>query len=331
METMEIVKSEESTPQQLLNLAITKGADVAQLEKLMEFQERWEANKARKTFLAAISKFQSEVPVIEKKRKVLFGNTKYSYAELGEIAQAIQKALTANGLSYRWEIADNETGIACTCIVSQVDGHSERTTMTAGSDKSGNKPEIQARASSISYLQRYTLIGALGLTTAAEDTDVQELARERQEAKAPSESQTAKKEQPQASTGTGKVTPNAEAGDVRPWLSEKQFEQATRRITEGDAELYLKLDEEFRMKRAYRDELKPLHELSLTLKREPVKAEVKVETPEEYQKRVQHSFLLCQSLQELEEAYNKYPEYFTEKWFQDIFNSTKINLTSKKK
>ena len=38
-------------------------------------------------------------------------------------------------------------------------------------DTSGKKNEIQSRGSTITYLQRYTLIGALGLTTADEDID----------------------------------------------------------------------------------------------------------------------------------------------------------------
>jgi uncharacterized protein (DUF3820 family) len=50
-------------------------------------------------------------------------------------------------------------------------GHSESTTLSAAKDGSGNKNDIQARGSAATYLQRYTLIGALGLTTANEDVD----------------------------------------------------------------------------------------------------------------------------------------------------------------
>jgi hypothetical protein len=44
-------------------------------------------------------------------------------------------------------------------------GHSELTKMTAPSDTSGQKNSIQAIASTITYLQRYTLLAATGLTT----------------------------------------------------------------------------------------------------------------------------------------------------------------------
>ncbi len=43
--------------------------------------------------------------------------------------------------------------------------------MSAGKDASGSKNDIQQKGSTQTYLQRYTLIGALGLSTADEDVD----------------------------------------------------------------------------------------------------------------------------------------------------------------
>ena len=43
--------------------------------------------------------------------------------------------------------------------------------MESGLDTSGAKNDIQQKGSTQTYLQRYTLIGALGLTTADEDND----------------------------------------------------------------------------------------------------------------------------------------------------------------
>ena len=43
--------------------------------------------------------------------------------------------------------------------------------MSGAPDTSGKKNTIQAQGSSVTYLQRYSLIGALGLTTADEDID----------------------------------------------------------------------------------------------------------------------------------------------------------------
>jgi hypothetical protein len=168
----ELVKTE-TTPSALLQLAVQQNLDIDKLEKLMALQERWEANQARKDFLTAISKFQSTVPALEKTKKVAFGNTKYSYAPLGEITATIKTSMSENSLSHRWEIEDLADKIVCSCIVSHISGHSEKTTMSAAKDSSGGKNEIQQRGSSITYLQRYTLIAALGISTADEDVDGQ--------------------------------------------------------------------------------------------------------------------------------------------------------------
>lgn len=175
MENNQIELKPES-PMNLIALAIEKGTSIEQLEKLMALKERWDAAQANKTFIAAVSNFQKEVPAIEKKKLVSYqnksgGGTSYKYAELGEIDEAIKAPMAANGLSKRWEISEDGDKIICTCIISHIDGHKEHTTMSSLKDTTGNKNEIQSRASAVSYLQRYTLIGALGLTTASEDND----------------------------------------------------------------------------------------------------------------------------------------------------------------
>ena len=163
-------------PQSLLTIAIQNGANVEQLEKLLLLKERWDAAQAKKSFLAAISRFQSQIPVIQKKKQVGYTGKSgqlvgYKYAELSEIDDAIKGPMLDNGLSKRWELGEDAENIICTCIISHVDGHSEKTTLSSTRDDSGNKNNIQSRASAVTYLQRYTLIGALGLTTASEDND----------------------------------------------------------------------------------------------------------------------------------------------------------------
>lgn len=167
-----------TSPQQLISQAIDKSLSIEHLERLMGLQERWQANQARIAFFDAMSQFQNDCPVLEKKKRVNYttrsgSTTDYKYAPLGEIAATIKDALQKNGLSFRWEMEDKTDLIHCTCIVSHKDGHSERSTMSARKDESGNKNEIQARGSTITYLQRYTLIASLGISTADEDTDAQ--------------------------------------------------------------------------------------------------------------------------------------------------------------
>lgn len=153
-------------PMQLMQVAVESNAGLDKLEKLMSLQERWEAGEAKKLFYAAMAEFQRNCPDIKKLKK----GHNYMYAPLGDIMAQIREPLFDCGLSIRFE-QDHSAGITVTCIVTHKGGHSERTTMTGGADTTGSKNGIQAIGSTVTYLQRYTVIGALGITTADADMD----------------------------------------------------------------------------------------------------------------------------------------------------------------
>lgn len=171
-----VVKTNGTSPAALLQIAVEQNVDIEKLGKLMDLQERWNAQQAKKAFLGAMSLFQSKCPVLQKNKTVGYktkagGTVGYNYTTLGEISQKIKGILQECGLSYRWETQTKENLITITCIVSHLDGHSEKNTMEGLCDTSGQKNEIQQRGSTITYLQRYTLIGALGISTADVDND----------------------------------------------------------------------------------------------------------------------------------------------------------------
>ena len=153
-------------PIHLLSEAVQRGAEVDQLERLMELVDRFNKDNARKAFHAALADFQAHCPQI---RKMKQGHN-YKYAPLADIVAQVQEQLSHSGLSYRFE-QDHSNNISVTCIVSHVDGHSERMTMTAMPDTSGSKNSVQAIGSTVQYLMRYTFVGSLGITTADEDID----------------------------------------------------------------------------------------------------------------------------------------------------------------
>lgn len=163
------------TPMHMLQIAVQQGADLQKLEKLMELQERWEANQARKAFDAAISAAKAEIKPIVKNREVDFparnggSRTNYKYEDLAAIADAVDPILSKHGLSYRHRSKQEGKILTVTCILSHRDGHFEETTLFAGNDESGNKNGIQGIGSTATYLQRYTLKLALGLSTAKDD------------------------------------------------------------------------------------------------------------------------------------------------------------------
>lgn len=173
----------QNTPDVLLAMGIEKGMDLNALEKLMELQERWLERQAKSLFLQAKSDFQSEVPTLAKSRNVSYATkdkqdaVNYYYAPLGTIAHALKPLIKKYGLSYDWDIDDtikDEKGnpmIKITCNVSHVSGHTQRTSMQGYLDATGNKSGMHSRASTVSYLQRYTLIAAFGLSTDDVDDD----------------------------------------------------------------------------------------------------------------------------------------------------------------
>lgn len=178
----EVIREEPSTvlvvsPMNLIELAVTKGADVSQLEKLMDLYERWNKEQARKEFFKALANFQKECPPLKKNRTAKFASKggdqtiSYNWADLAEITSQIKEPMHNNGLSYRWEFTDKDDRYECDCVITHINGHSEHSRMSGGKETSGTKNEIQAIGSTRTYLQRYTLIAALGISTAEDDTD----------------------------------------------------------------------------------------------------------------------------------------------------------------
>lgn len=166
------------TPAQMLAIAVEQGADLDKMEKLMDMQERWEANEARKAYTAAMNAFKADPPKITKDKHVSFttskGTTEYDHATLANVVQTIGTSLAKHGLSHRWDIDHLEHGqIRVTCVITHELGHSERVPLQAGADQSGGKNNIQAVGSTVSYLQRYTLLSATGLATHEMDDDAQ--------------------------------------------------------------------------------------------------------------------------------------------------------------
>lgn len=162
------------TPMDMLDRAVTSGASVETLERLMALNERYQAQQAKAAFDEAMGAAKAEIPVIIKNRTVDFtstkGRTNYKHEDLAGIARTVDPILTKHGLSYRFRTSSVPSEpVTVTCIVSHRAGHSEENTLSAGRDDTGNKNSIQQIGSTITYLQRYTLKAALGLSASTDD------------------------------------------------------------------------------------------------------------------------------------------------------------------
>ncbi|HXS04856.1 MAG TPA: ERF family protein [Rhodanobacter sp.] len=147
------------------------GGNIEQLNHMMDLQDRWEANEARKAFTVAMTGFKAEPVEIFKRKEVAFLDVKYMHAELSDITDAIGPALAKHSLSFRWNVHQESGAIKVDCILTHVLGHSETVTMTGSPDKSGKKNDIQSIASTTTYLQRYTLLAITGMSTKGMDND----------------------------------------------------------------------------------------------------------------------------------------------------------------
>lgn len=165
-------------PISIVQTAIEKGITGADLKEIMDLQERWEANQARKAFDIAMANAQAEIPTIVKNRLVHFEarsggkDTSYRHEDLAEIVGTIRPILHKHGLAHRFHTRQDMANgglITVTCIITG-HGHREETPLSSGPDQNGSgMNNLQRIASAVTYLERYTLKAALGLAASTDD------------------------------------------------------------------------------------------------------------------------------------------------------------------
>lgn len=155
------------TPMEMLDRALVEGKPLEIVKELMDLQDRYEKTEARKAFDEAIAAAKAEIKPVVKNRE---GHNKKKYADIAAIADAVDPIISKFGLSYRHSSTQTDR-ISVTCKLSHKLGYFEETTLSAQPDATGSKNEIQALGSTLTYLQRYTLVLALGLSSAEHDDD----------------------------------------------------------------------------------------------------------------------------------------------------------------
>jgi hypothetical protein len=160
------------TPPELLSQAIAAGASIETIERMSALVERWEEREARKAFGIAFSAAKAKMPIILKTGRASFGQGKaaYSYETLPEIVRTVQPLLQEHGLVHRFRtktLPDGRTEV--TCVISHEMGYREESSLEIAHDRTGNKNEIQALGSALTYAERMLLKAALGLAADVDD------------------------------------------------------------------------------------------------------------------------------------------------------------------
>jgi hypothetical protein len=153
--------------------ALRPDMDLAKINGLIDVFERWEARDNERAYNVAFAAFKAESITILRNRKVTDGPLKgKSYAELNSWVEAVSGALSKHGLSSSWKVLeDAKDWIRVECRLKHVGGHFEAVSFSGPPDTGGAKNAMQARASTVSYLERYTLKAITGLSEEGDDTD----------------------------------------------------------------------------------------------------------------------------------------------------------------
>ena len=168
--------NQQATPDAMLMYAMSQGATLEHLEKLYALKRQWEQDEARKAFVADLAAFKAEPLEIRKNKKVGYTTKEgdfvgYEHADLAEVVRVVAPALARHSLAHRWDVARQGDRIHVTCILQHAGGHSEALTLDGAPDNSGKKNPLQQVASTITFLERYTLMALCGVAASGDDDD----------------------------------------------------------------------------------------------------------------------------------------------------------------
>lgn len=172
----QMVPVSEMSPIEVMQSYLNKGLDVDKIREMIQLQKEWSAIEAQKAYVESMAKFKKDPPEIDKDTNVNYTKkdgsiVNYNHASLGNVTSKINSALSKHGFSVAWITEQPDNSVKVTCKITHKLGHSEETTMQAPPDSSGGKNSIQAIASTVTYLERYTLLALTGLATHGQDND----------------------------------------------------------------------------------------------------------------------------------------------------------------
>jgi len=159
----------------LISQAITSGASVDTIERLMTIRKDINAENAKKAFDLDMADLQGELPIIHKKTaggQTNAGKVAYYYATFDSIISQTKEIIKKYGFSYMTKTETNEKGVKAIMITKHRMGHSETTDMTVPfGTKTNVMSEPQVVAAALTFAKRYAFCNAFGIMTGDADDD----------------------------------------------------------------------------------------------------------------------------------------------------------------
>ena len=160
-------------PEALIAKGIESGLSIEGMQKLLDMRMQLKQEYAREEFFKALSKFQKECPVIEKKKTVLdrSGKELYKYAPIEDIISQVSAPLESNGFSFTFKTVQSQGVLTVTCEAHHSAGHTEKTEITVPIGSGGIMSGVQQIGSATTYAKRYSFCNQFGIMTGDEDDD----------------------------------------------------------------------------------------------------------------------------------------------------------------
>lgn len=162
------------TPEELISRAIDKGTPVDVMERILAMRKELKQEKSQEEYNYAMSQFQNECPVIEKKSVVKNKDgrsIRYKYAKIESIVDQIKPILKKYGFSYTVDTQVEDGWVSAKVKVIHTAGHSETSTFRVPTENSQYMNKSQNFASALTFAKRYAFCNAFGILTGDEDID----------------------------------------------------------------------------------------------------------------------------------------------------------------
>jgi len=172
----------ERDPMQLISAAIERGMAVNELGQLFDLQRRWSADRAAEAFAEALTGFQADCPMVQKRREVKNKDrttTRYKFAGYEDVLRVAQPHLAKHRIAHNFSTPPGPEGQYVIVCHLRVGSHAEDRSFTCDRPNIAKLAEAmycneaQAVQAWESYRKRAAFCNATGLVVCDEDTDME--------------------------------------------------------------------------------------------------------------------------------------------------------------